>query len=386
MLIWHKTLGLGAVIAGAVHGWGQSSLSGVGLIVCMSLMPVSYMALRLVDFNYFYFAHILLYFVIIFFAVLHGATMFALSGIVYGAELALRTFLMNRRLTATAHPIDSNHVLLTFPKPFSYKAGQYCFVAIKEVSMIEIHPFSICSSPGDGEMAFCIKNSGDWTAKLMQVVGSVPRSIDISVDGPYGGQTVDFHNVDTYRVVLLICGGVGFTSTLSLFNDLVAHARKCKVNRKIVLIWSTRDHELAAHIYTTRIAHTEKDVEAASAEPVEPREPVDAVATTDGSKVSPDDLPPTSIQAHIFLTNVKDDVAGLAGVPQECCHAGRPQWSLIMADLAAASTALGGKRVAVHVCGPPALVYEVRDRCDKSLYFPEAPGVRFDCQEDFFGF
>lgn len=233
MLIWHKTLGLGAVIAGAVHGWGQSSLSGVGLIVCMSLMPVSYMALRLVDFNYFYFAHILLYFVIIFFAVLHGATMFALSGIVYGAELALRTFLMNRHLTATAHPIDPNHVLLTFPKPFLHKAGQYCFVAIKEVSMIEIHPFSICSSPGEGEMAFCIKNSGDWTAKLMQVVGSVPRSIDISVDGRYGGQTVDFHNVDTYRVVLLICGGVGFTSTLSLFNDLAAHARKCKVNRKV---------------------------------------------------------------------------------------------------------------------------------------------------------
>ncbi|KAG6623879.1 Superoxide-generating NADPH oxidase heavy chain subunit A [Phytophthora cinnamomi] len=70
---------------------------------------------------------------------------------------------------------------------FEYKAGQYVFVCVPEISMLEWHPFSISSSPTEVTVTLHIKVVGDWTHQLRQLTDSddfgnrVP--VDILIDG-----------------------------------------------------------------------------------------------------------------------------------------------------------------------------------------------------------
>eukprot|EP00975_Prorocentrum_lima_P028772 6045293-Prorocentrum_lima.AAC.1 len=78
---------------------------------------------------------------------------------------------------------------------------------VKQVNVFEFHPFTIASAPEDEEVTFIIKASGDWTSKLLGLVGSgvdeagkkIEREVDVYVQGPYGGLTLDFMNGDLYK-------------------------------------------------------------------------------------------------------------------------------------------------------------------------------------------
>jgi predicted ferric reductase len=101
-------------------------------------------------------------------------------------------------------------------KPFDYYPGQYCFVNVAEISLLQWHPFTISTSSST-EISFHIKDMGPgtFTGRLHHAAAAM-NALTIAVDGPYG-LPIDFSK---YRVVLLVAGGIGITPVKSIFESL----------------------------------------------------------------------------------------------------------------------------------------------------------------------
>eukprot|EP01039_Chlorochromonas_danica_P003805 gene3805-4155_t len=400
-LLWHKVLGIALIVVLFIHGVGEGSNStGIALGVLCGLSMLSYVVLSKLKFDLFFYPHIVIFILIVIFSFMHGAPIFGFSIIVWGAELLLRIFLMQRHVTAKLSLLDKNHVVLSFPKgKMSYGAGQYCFLMVKQVNVFEFHPFTIASSPEDEEVTFIIKASGDWTSKLLELAVSgggveeagkkIEREVDVYVQGPYGGLTLDFMNGDLYKGVLLITGGVGITAGLSIYQHLLA--QNSPLARKVSLLWVTRDGKLASETYQRFVTSELRDVNASAKSDVENQpgaETADLTLSTSRRGKALD------AQFHVYVSKVADDTdLPQSCIPKDLTHSGRPQLNLVFSDMAQAVKLLGGSRVAVMVCGPAPMIFEVKTKCDQSLLScgccggddPMA-GVRFDCQEEYFGF
>ena len=146
-------------------------------------------------------------------------------------------------------------------------AGQHiCLRVFYSGRILESHPLSILSAPPAHS---CLSNpglllgarvNGDWTRALNTFVrGEQERLIttdvicddkeqDVSVpvqvmiDGPYGGSSVD---LGQYGTVLLVSGGSGITFTLGLLDDIVGRCIKLRRRggertRRIEFAWCIR--------------------------------------------------------------------------------------------------------------------------------------------------
>lgn len=251
MLLWHKVLGITIVIVMFIHGFAAgANYSGVALGILCGLSLLTYAIAMRLNFDLFFYPHIIIFILIAIFSFLHGAPIFGYSLVVWGGEVLLRLFLMQRQAIGQLSLLDKDHVHLSLPKEKmpSYTAGQNCFLMIKQVNIIEFHPFTIASAAKQDEsISFIIKASGDWTKKLVGLVDnkkggeegtvSTTKEVDVFMQGPYGGLTVDFMNADVYKGVLLIAGGVGIAACLPLYKQLLAQASGANGPRKVTLIW-----------------------------------------------------------------------------------------------------------------------------------------------------
>ncbi len=104
-------------------------------------------------------------------------------------------------------------------KPFSYHAGQFAFLTLRQQGMSrEDHPFSFVSAPFDSEIKFAIKELGDFTKTLSDLkVGSV-----VHIEGPYG---MFGRGAKTAASEIWIAGGIGITPFVSLARDLSRSGR-----------------------------------------------------------------------------------------------------------------------------------------------------------------
>lgn len=94
-------------------------------------------------------------------------------------------------------------------RKLAFQAGQFAFVSFPEDrSLREPHPFTISSSPGDDELKFAIKASGDWTRLLND---HLETGIPATVDGSYGR----FNYLDGGGKQIWIAGGIGITPFMS---------------------------------------------------------------------------------------------------------------------------------------------------------------------------
>ena len=73
---------------------------------------------------------------------------------------------------------------------FQYHCGQYAFINVPRVSVLQWHPFSISSAPHDSDVTFHIKalGAGTFTSVLADAVQASTNAaqIQMKVDGPYG--------------------------------------------------------------------------------------------------------------------------------------------------------------------------------------------------------
>jgi predicted ferric reductase len=98
---------------------------------------------------------------------------------------------------------------------FSFRAGQFAWLAFAGRHTLTDNPFSIASAPGElPALRFLVREAGDLTRKLI----SLKPGTQVAIDGPHGSFTVPAGA----RQLVLVAGGIGIAPILGIFRDLMA--------------------------------------------------------------------------------------------------------------------------------------------------------------------
>ncbi|KIM36216.1 hypothetical protein M413DRAFT_449274 [Hebeloma cylindrosporum] len=245
---------------------GIAALGLLGVIVLSSLRPV-----RRFCYEVFYIIHMLSF--IAFFVTICYHTIYASPWIFpplafYGLDLLMRMF-RHRIKDAVLVPIGKQMTLVHIPYATSgWIAGQHVRLRVFFSGRVfESHPLSIFSAPPD---ISCITSMptgislgsraiGDWSKALNSFANEgvaeiralsqekhsddpVEVPVQVMIDGPYGGCSVD---LGEYETAVLIAGGAGITFTLGLLDDIVGRCvRRGRQNgertRRIEFAWCVR--------------------------------------------------------------------------------------------------------------------------------------------------
>ena len=115
------------------------------------------------------------------------------------------------------HPSNVLELMIDNSKKIiNYRAGQYIFINISDISWFEWHPFTVTSAPDDKYLTVHIRSAGDWTESLVKSIASKdsgdlkPAIKHICIDGPYGTCAED---ILKYETAVLI----GLTFFLTFF-------------------------------------------------------------------------------------------------------------------------------------------------------------------------
>lgn len=161
------------------------------------------------------------------------------------------------------NPADAMEI--QFRKPsMKYKAGQWLFLQVPEVSNTQWHPFTITSCPFDPYISVHVRQVGDFTRALGDALGCGPaqakdlEGLDpmgmyeiamqngqkmprLGIDGPYGAPAEDvFDN----EIAILIGTGIGVTPWASILKNiwhLRASPNPPKRLRRVEFIWICKD-------------------------------------------------------------------------------------------------------------------------------------------------
>lgn len=154
---------------------------------------------------------------------------------------------------------------IQFHKPsMKYKAGQWIFIQVPDVSSSQWHPFTITSCPFDPYISVHVRQVGDFTRALGDALGCGPaqakdlEGLDplgmyevalqngqmmpkIRIDGPYGAPAEDvFEN----EIAVLIGTGIGVTPWASILKNiwhLRSRPNASRRLRRVEFIWICKD-------------------------------------------------------------------------------------------------------------------------------------------------
>ncbi|CUG86525.1 ferric reductase, putative [Bodo saltans] len=227
---------------------------------------------------------------------------------------------------------------LRFRQPsMTAQAGQYVFINIPEVALYEWHPFTLSTGAHSNEFTLHIKSMGPgtWTQRLHQLAVSGHGDVSLAVDGPYGAPFV----AEDYRRVVLVAGGIGITPCASIYS-FVKHHHTCSA----ALLWALREEEVAAAFTNHLSQHSPNNKQKESSYS-------DQLPATPGQNNS---------YAKVFLTRASGGestatvLAELTGVD---VFLSRPSYDR---DITSAALGFDPCDVLVFVCGPEAMVADVR--------------------------
>lgn len=154
---------------------------------------------------------------------------------------------------------------IQFCKPsLKYKAGQWLFIQVPDVSSSQWHPFTITSCPFDPYTSVHVRQVGDFTRALGDALGCGPaqakdlEGLDplgmyevalqngqkmptLRVDGPYGAPADDVFDND---IAVLVGTGIGVTPWASILKN-IWHLRSAPAPptrlRRVEFIWVCKD-------------------------------------------------------------------------------------------------------------------------------------------------
>jgi predicted ferric reductase len=136
------------------------------------------------------------------------------------------------------------------------KPGQFCMVNIASASFFQWHPISICSYDREThELTFIVKNVGDWTANICNVVNSTDSTaildkFKVRLRGPYGRIRFDLgadgSGLYRYEKLILVAGGIGCTPMISTLQWLIddANEHRNKHCLHVTVLITARDREM----------------------------------------------------------------------------------------------------------------------------------------------
>lgn len=169
-------------------------------------------------------------------------------------------------ITLESHTDELPDVVeIQFNKPsFKYKAGQWLFLQVPQLSKYQWHPFTITSCPYDDYVSVHVRQVGDFTKALGNAVGAgeaqaaLYDGVDpmgmyevalmngqkmppLRIDGPYGAPAEDvFEN----EIAVLIGTGIGVTPWASILKN-IWHLRNGPNPptrlRRVEFIWVCKD-------------------------------------------------------------------------------------------------------------------------------------------------
>ncbi|GAA6019835.1 hypothetical protein JCM10207_003715 [Rhodosporidiobolus poonsookiae] len=141
------------------------------------------------------------------------------GGIAYALERVVREIRSRRStrlVSVLMHP--SGTMELRFVKPsFRYKAGQWLFLCVPEVSVLQWHPFTISSAPDDSFVSVHIRQVGDWTIALGNRLGctsALAAELNTTASGQYPSAAQE-----KAKLARLVSGGDGDSDSVSVSLD-----------------------------------------------------------------------------------------------------------------------------------------------------------------------
>ncbi|QUC18000.1 uncharacterized protein UV8b_02241 [Ustilaginoidea virens] len=149
--------------------------------------------------------------------------------------------------------MSENAVKVTIPTQMRWKPGQYVYLRMPGISVLDNHPFTISSLCSEDFPSEYGENYRDCVLVFKPYKGFTRRVLDTAVskgplhtyraflDGPYGGMRRELAAFDT---CILIGGGSGITSLMSQLLNLIKRMRDGKaITRRVVVVWALKRFE-----------------------------------------------------------------------------------------------------------------------------------------------
>ena len=263
-MIYHQICAYIAILLCILHVYSNiySSFNYYGITgyicwISTIIMSILGILLRRKYYNtFFIYSHWFFIIIVLVSGILHNAILIVVATPIFTIDFIIR-IMDNYWYTTTLtniRVIDNDRIVcIEFEKKgFKYVAGQYAFINIPKIGLLEWHPFTLSCYPGqnNNKLSMHIKVEGNWTSKLsiwMKSIQTQPefwKDTRINIEGPHGELMLP-KPLHKYQHILFISGGIGITPCESLFNQLVSdlvynkQLKGAKVN-KIEFIFTTR--------------------------------------------------------------------------------------------------------------------------------------------------
>ncbi|KAI7985091.1 hypothetical protein LOK49_LG14G01046 [Camellia lanceoleosa] len=236
---WQKT--------GRIYLAGEIALV-TGLVIWITSLP----QIRRKQFEIFYYTHHLYIVFLVFFLfhvgdrhfymVFPGIFLFALDKLLRIIQSRPQTCILSARV----FPCKAMELVLPKDPRLKYTPASVIFMKVPSISNLQWHSFTISSSSSVDEhtMSVIMKCEGWWTSSLYNIVQQTElgsdtnqmKCIPVSIEGPYGPDSLDFLSYDS---LLLVAGGIGITPFLSILQEfkLAQSSGRKRIPAQIQLIY-----------------------------------------------------------------------------------------------------------------------------------------------------
>ena len=136
---------------------------------------------------------------------------------------------------------------VSLPGEFQYTPGDYVYINIREISIIEWYPFNIFRKTKEGDLVLHVSSNNKWSKKLYDKTLRVVEkdtSLDwkIRLDGPYGESS---KTILKTQHAILIGAGYGISRFAPILQDIFLQLKNNPNSlplKKIDLHWIIEDH------------------------------------------------------------------------------------------------------------------------------------------------
>jgi hypothetical protein len=253
--IWHIYFAFWAIVL-TIHHMLENPMrkqiqdwAGViSSVVCLLMMLSIYAPIRRKYFEFFYRTHLVASVVVVVSILIHCGHRSATISIgitLWLYDVAFRFFsaTTRHRRSVKLIRISGDVTRIVIPtKDFTYRAGQYIFICIPELGILQWHPFSMSCAPHEavenGEFYLHVRALGDWTRSLWSIAQGSP-TVNLMFEGPYGEPIINMEG-DDYEMMIFLSGGIGITALQSRYNSLIDQIRRGRPVELCWFIWCVR--------------------------------------------------------------------------------------------------------------------------------------------------
>jgi predicted ferric reductase len=252
-MFWHKFFALGLIGFASIHAYSHFKafdITNKGQLLWTSIITTGILAIWFIRkrfFFFFYLFHVLMVGVILFNLYRHAPKYIILCTSFWAVDIFLRSiFSIYCMFKGTSFNLKTSRsgdiIELSSKNPIiSHLPGQFFFLTIPKVSVIEPHPFTAASLPNEN-LTFYIRGLGDWTKKLGKLA-TTQNEVSVIVNGPYGIPTVNIEDSGAKHFVL-VAGGIGVTFLKPHLENLIDQANRGRKLRSVTFLWSIRNSDI----------------------------------------------------------------------------------------------------------------------------------------------